>query len=88
MLVSFCSSLVLLLESSSAGHTMLIFSSEMKQREETSVPWPREAVGERGAITTPCPWDDEEEEEEEAGQISRRSFSTSGKGLTVAKRVW
>lgn len=50
------------------------------------MPWTGEAVGEvgeRGAITTPCPW-----EEEEAGQISRRSFSTSGKGLTVAKRVW
>lgn len=41
-------------------------------------------MGEWGVIVALCPW----EEDEEVGQVSRRSFSTSGRGLTVAKRVW
>lgn len=41
-------------------------------------------VGELGVATALCPW----EEDEKVGQVSRRSFSTSGRGLTVAKRVW
>lgn len=88
LLVSFSSSPVMLWEFSSVGDTTLTFSSVMQHRGDSSAPWPREVVvevGEWGVITAPCPW---VKEDEEAGQVSKRSFSTSGKGLTVVKRVW
>lgn len=74
---------LLLWQSSSPGLVMLVFSSVMKQSGNGSVPFPWEEAVEVGDPAA-CP----RERDEEAGHVSRRSFSTSGKGLTVAKRRW